>query len=332
MGREFLKRARPWLERVGILLILVFLGRYAYLRWQEVREVELSLSIPHAAAGFGALFLFYLFFSWTWQRILNMNKARPENAPSSAIYRAFFLAFVTRYLPAGNVLTIGGRVEFHHRLGGSRSRVLESVYYEQLYLTVGAFVLGLGAYVTAGGGLLPPSWWGTLAWFIALVALVGTTIVAAGAEKALRVGVRLFGINRLNHLGMQLEPLNKLELVGRFLLINLLQGGSAFLMLWSVYPALDLGFATVLVVVAAYPMSRFVGQMVAVIPGGLGIREGAYTFVLGALMPVQPVLVSAALLRLGSVVLEFVLLGVMTTLEQMAEPVRQNGGQGGEGK
>lgn len=319
MLRDVWKRARPWIERGAILLLFAFLGRYAYLRWQEVKDVELSLSLPHMAVAVFLLLFFYLTLSRTWQRILRMIDAWPEGTSYSALFRAFLMAFVARYLPAGNVLTIGGRVELLHRLGGSRSRALESVYYEQLYLTVGAFGLGLLAYAVAGKVLLPSTWWGAVAWLVAVVALIGTIAVASGAEIALRIAVRVFSIERLNHLGTKLYPANKLELVGRFLIINVLQGGTAFFFLWGVFPSLSLDLPTILLVIASYPMSRFIGQAAAVIPGGLGIREGAYAFILGALMPVQPVLVSAGLLRLSSVLLEFFLLGITSVWEKGGE-------------
>lgn len=296
------------------LAFLIFIGRYIYARWVEVQAVPLSFSVPWLIGGAIVLFGFYAFFSLTWQRTLELIDARPEGITPISLHRAFIMALLARYLPAGNVLTIGGRVELLSRLGGSRSLGLESVYYEQLYLVLGTLALGLAAAPVVPIGALPgwirPFWW--LVW--AGVA-VGILLAALIPDLALRWVVRLLRVDRLAHLGSRLSLLNKAELTVRMLAVNLLQGAAAFVFLRAVYPALGSELSTALLVFAGYPLSRLAGQLTAFVPGGIGVREGAFVVLLGPFMPVQPLLLSAVLLRMGSVLVELVLAGSMLTAE-----------------
>lgn len=328
MVRQLLTpRRRRALEILAGLAFMAFIGRYIYARWLEVQAVPLRFSVPWLVGGGIVLVGFYAAFSLTWQRALDMIEARPEEATPISLHRAFIMALLARYLPAGNVLTVGGRVELLSRLGGSRSLGLESVYYEQLYLVLGTLTLGLAAspYVPIAElpGWIQPIWWPVWA-----VVAVGVLLAALIPDLALRWVVRLLRVERLAHLGSQLRPLNKAELTARMLMVNLLQGAAAFVFLRAVYPALGSELSTALLVMAGYPLSRLAGQLAAFVPGGIGVREGAFVFMLGPFMPVQPLLLSAVLLRLGSVLVELVLAGAMLTAENwemLAERVAPEG-------
>lgn len=315
MGRKQLRRFRRPLEALLILAVLFFLGRHVYFRWQEVQAIEFRLSLELVGAASLMLVLFYIAFSATWQRILRMIAAYPPGCTRTSLHRAFIMAFLARYLPGGNVMTVGGRVELFNRLGGSRSLGLESVYYEQLYLTVGAVILGLLAAPTLPWGLLP-SWAAAQASLLIVVVAVGTALVALGPELAVRLVVRLLGKASLEKLGTQLKWQHKVELVFRFLLINLLQGAVAYGFLLAVFPNVPMTASALLQIIAAYPLARFLGQLVAFVPGGLGVREGAYTLLLDPLLPIQPIIVTAALVRLASVAVELMLAGGVVALDQ----------------
>lgn len=317
MGRELLRRLRRPLEVLLILAVLFFLGRHVYFSWQEVQEIEFRLSLELVGAASLILLLFYLAFSSTWQRILRMISAYPRQCTRISLHRAFFTAFLARYLPGGNVMTVGGRVELHKRLGGSRSLGLESVYYEQLYLTVGAVTLGLLAAPTLPWGLLP-AWVAAQASLLIAGVAIGTALIALGPELAVRLVVRLLGKPSLKKLGTQLEWQHKLELVVRFLVINVLQGLAGYVFLLAVFPNVPMTGSALLQIVAAYPLARFLGQLVAFVPGGLGVREGAYVLLLEPLLPIQPIIVSAALIRLSSVLLELLVFAAFGGAERLS--------------
>ncbi len=327
VGQLLTPSRRRALEILVGLAFMAFIGRYIYARWLEVQAVPLSFAIPWLIGGGVVLFAFYAVFSLTWQRTLDLIEARPEEATPISLHRAFIMALLARYLPAGNVLTVGGRVELLSRLGGSRSLGLESVYYEQLYLVLGTLALGLTAapYVPLADlpGWIQPIWWSL--W---VVVGAGVLVGALTPDLGLRWVVRILRVDRLAHLGSQLNLLNKVELTGRMLAVNILQGASAFVFLRAVYPDLGSELATSLLVMAGYPLSRLVGQLTAFVPGGLGVREGAFAALLGPFLPVQALLLSAVLLRLASVLIELLLAGAMLTAENwemLAERVAPGG-------
>jgi uncharacterized membrane protein YbhN (UPF0104 family) len=259
--------------------------------------------LPFAIASFLVLLLFYVLFSATWRRNLVIVGADLAGLSWLQLHKVFIYAFLTRYLPAGNVVTIGSRVGLFKSIGGSGSKGFEAVYHEQVYLTLGSFVLTMAALAMA-----PPETLPALAaryrWLIVIG--LGLSVIALGLATDWVLGVvsRFIPISALDHLGVSLSLANKAELLGRFLVINVLQGGAAALAVRAVFPALPSHFSTVALIIAAYPLSRFIGQVAAVVPGGLGIREGAFVFFLGSLLPVQPLLLGGALIRLFSVLIE----------------------------
>ena len=124
-----------------VLGALFFLGRYVYLRWLDVSQVEIGFLVGPLLLGLLLLLGFYFGYSQSWQRMLNWISSEAVNLDRLVLYRVFFVSFVSRYLPAGSLIQLSGRVELLKREGGRRKLGVQSLYYEQLYLIGGAGLL-----------------------------------------------------------------------------------------------------------------------------------------------------------------------------------------------
>jgi uncharacterized membrane protein YbhN (UPF0104 family) len=64
----------------------------------------------------------------------------------------------------------------------------------------------------------------------------------------------------------------------------------------------------------AYPIARLVGQAAPFAPGGIGVREAAFAFLVIPWLPLEPILISASLMRLISVLVEIVAASLVVVL------------------
>ena len=80
-------------------------------------------------------------------------------------------------------------------------------------------------------------------------------------------------------------------------------------MVRSVYPPLGQASGLVYLIVAAYLGGRLTGQLAAPVPGGIGVREGAFAFFVSLYVPVQAAVISGSLFRLASMVMESAIAG-----------------------
>lgn len=324
MDRQLLRPVFRWGERILAVGVIGYLGWYIYHRWTDVAGSDLHFEWQPFLAASLCLLAFYVFYSHSWQKTLKAIDVSCVGLQASDLHRAFFVSFVTRYLPAGSLVNFGSRVELLKRLGGRRSVGLESLFYEQLYLVLGAIVLGLMSAMVKPLPNLPLSMAGLRGWgVIGVVGLIGGGLFLADWPLVSPPSwLRLSAISR------RWTPVSLAHKAGfflRFMLVNIAQGGAVYLVLRSLYPDLSLDMRWLLVVPAAYTVGRVVGQIAAVVPGGIGVREGAYTFLLSPFLPVQPVLLSAAVFRLMSVLLEALLAGVLLLA---VRPPRQAGVSG----
>lgn len=296
------KKAR-WLESLLGLAVLAYLAIFIYKRWQEVDVVSLSLSTPVVLASALILVLFYLVFSNSWRKTLLFVEAKISDFSGIDLHRVFIYALLTRYLPAGNVVTIGSRVGFYKSLGGSGSKGFEAVYHEQIYLTLGAFSLAATSLLFAPAGSLPEiiAKYRLVLIFGFILSVIGLGVTT---DFALNIFSRIMPIKSFEQLGISLDLKEKVELLGRFIVVNGLQSTAAYLGVWSVYPDIPKDPASVLLIGSAYPISRFVGQLAAVVPGGIGVREGAFAFLLSSYIPIQALVLGGAVVRLLSVLVE----------------------------
>jgi uncharacterized membrane protein YbhN (UPF0104 family) len=312
-----LSRRLRILQGLVALVVVGYLGWLIYQRWLAVKDVQLSFQWPAFLAGCAVLAVFYGLYSFCWQFTLHLMDPGGWRPRRLDLHRIFFISFITRYLPAGSVVNIGGRVELYKRLGGRRSRGLQSIYYEQLSLILGVLIfglIGLHFYQIIG---MPP--WLALArdWILALFAL-GILAAYFGADLLIIHARPWMRLGRLQAVWTPVSFGSKALIWMVFSVVNLAQGGAVYWMLRSIYPPLASEPRLIYLVVTAYLVGRLAGQVAAPVPGGLGVREGAFTFLLSAHVPVQAAVVSASVFRLASMIMEAVIAGSLIGLTQLS--------------
>jgi len=316
LDRQLLKRLLRLLEGLVALLVIGYLGWMIYQRWVEVRDVELTFQLAPYLVGCIILLGFNMFYSFSWQTTLRLMDGRGRLPTTLDLHRIFFLSFITRYLPAGSVVNIGGRVELFRRLGGRRSKGLQSIYYEQLSLIMGVAVLGLIGFTFYDVDGMP-AWLTDHRAMVALVLSVAAMATYFGADLIIVRAPSWMRLDRLKAIWKPLSFGRKTALWFQFEIVNLAQGAAVYWMLRSVYPALASRPELTYLVMSGYLIGRLTGQLAAFVPGGIGIREGAFTFLLSPYVPVQAAVVSASLFRLTSMVMEAGIAGSLVVLSRI---------------
>jgi len=234
---------------------------------------------------------------WIWVLRFHTNvSALPK---ISVLLSAFMRAFLSRYVP-GKVwpaLVLWERL--HGALGASP--VIRSYLLQQIHLVASAGVLSVGA--------LP-----------LVLSRVENDLPMAGISIGLAVAVGLTWALMPNpffsfahrwappkwreHLIFQ-GSIDRWALgFGIFVLVGVFQG-AAVIPLWQAVaePDHQLDLAGMVAVVCAYAAARIVGQGVAVVPAGIGVREGVFVLLVSGLSR-EAALISVLWLRLIATVVE----------------------------
>ena len=100
--------------------------------------------------------------------------------------------------------------------------------------------------------------------------------------------------------------------------LALLQALSSLPLVLELMP--DAGFKALLSACLAYPSARFIGQVVSLAPGGLGVREGVFVGMVTTILPMPGALQLALWLRLVAVVTELCFLAAAASLYYSKRP------------
>jgi hypothetical protein len=229
---------------------------------------------------------------------------------------AFMKGYVLRYVP-GKVWGMAVRVE---SLTGKVDRVdmLRCVLYEQIMLN-GATLLvalaGLGVLIQShaelGRGMV-----------VTTLGLCSVLVVAVVWWPVRVFGWVNQGVHRLTGLGQEALVLRgshadwRVAMIG-YLVIVLGQGLVLVPLIRAVYTGhAAWGIGDWALALVAYPVSRLIGQVSMVAPGGLGVREGTYVLLV---LPIMGSLAGSVIVvwaRLLSVVAEIVVLGALWVINQ----------------
>jgi uncharacterized membrane protein YbhN (UPF0104 family) len=300
---------------VGIV-VLWAVGRHVLHTWNELRRQGISLRFdPAWLVGSGVFYLAGLAaYGRFYERILHESATPVRIGPA---LRAYLISHLGKYVP-GKAMVVVVRTGLVVPYGARASTAAFATFYETLVMMAAGGLVAAAGFLAATGSkrvdLQLPIWGDVqLSWYV-LVALAG---LGLGLGFLILVLPPVFGrLARLVSLpipGVGPEALPRLTAV-------LLVGG----VLWSVAGWILLGFSqwAVLcafdrpgaerllvlglgpVVVAAVALATVAGFVVAVLPGGLGVREGVLMSVLTPALGTDAAVIAALTLRLVWVIAE----------------------------
>ena len=306
MDRQLLKRLSKGFQLVFALAVICVVGKFILDQWQEISRIECALNPLRLIFALVFLLLFYLLYVFSWVRLIRWSTGRTSDTSAVRLAEIFFTSLITRYLPAGKIVNVGSRIELYKREGGRRSIAAKSIIIEQLYLIGSALTFTWVTILLMPDVLLPRE----INPFRILILLGGAAIliVLFNADVIFTKVVKQLKIKKLRELDFDFSWTQRLEIFCRYSMINFLQGSAAFFFLASLYHNSVLNLELFLYTAAAYPVSRFLGQMVLFIPGGVGVREGLFAIALSSYFPVPTVLLAGAVMRLSSVVVEILII------------------------
>ncbi len=265
--------------------------------WSE-RKALLDFDWRLAPASFVAAILLFAVAPfvqavsfWLMLRLLGLG-ARLEEA-----LLLWMRSFLLRYAPSG-ALQLVIRIRERRRLSASTRDVwLVSGYENLATLCAGAFVC-VAAFALAGG------WPPLLAMVIAGVALA----LAVAARPAF---FRRWARALLERRGLELPSLLRGRELALVILINtfgwLTTGGAAYLLMRALLTHVNVSPVWL---TAVYSFAWLVGFVVPVLPGGLGLRDGALIALLASRIGAGPATAVALALRVAATFGELLAIGI----------------------
>lgn len=290
-------RKRWWVPLVKLVLTvgvtwLILWG--AGIRLAEVGTVDWAMvrpDVPYLLLSVALLFVTFGIAAVLWSRnLVEFGERRVGVAEGAAI---LLVANLGRYVP-GKILALAGVAVLARGRGMSGVRATGAAVTAQMVNLLGAAVVG-GWVAVWSAGL-------SEAWKVA----VGMTIVAGlsgflyfgGAGALLRRVLR-----RSGHTGELSDSSGRslLRLLPGYI-VNWVVHGAAFVCLSrGIGPDLGFGVGT-----TAFAAAYFMGYVVVIAPGGLGIRESALTVLLTPILGMEASVVLAVLQRVWITAVELV--------------------------
>ncbi len=290
-------RKRWWVPLVKLVLtvgVTWLILRGAGIRLAEVGTVDwalVRLDIPLLLLSVVLLFVTFGLAAVLWSRNLVEFGERGVGVIEGAAI--LLIANLGRYVP-GKILALAGVAVLARRRGMSGVRATGAAVTAQMVNLLGA--AAVGGWVVLWSAGLSEAW--LVAGGVAIVAGLAGFLYFGGAGALLQWALRLSG-----HTGDLPDPSGRslLRLLPGYIL-NWLVHGAAFVCL-SRGLGMDIGFG---VGITAFPAAYFVGYVIMIAPGGIGIREGALTWLLTPILGAEASVILAALQRVWITAVELI--------------------------
>ncbi len=287
-----------WRRILGYLIMAVvffFLGRALYHNWEQVREYNWTFNYPLLVLSLGAVFGTLALYAWQWELTLNALGADIGYGPT---FRIWFIANLGRYVP-GKVWQFVGWFYLCEREGVTKVQTLTSIAVNQALQNMTGLALS-SAILFLTQRDVTTEFVTMFTWLLVLVPLGVVALQPPVMEWVLNRALRLLGRQPV---AIALRRVDLVRFAGVHLLGWLAYGAAFYLFVSALHPVpLDLMPTLAGVFAGAY----VIGFVSLLTPGGLGVREGALTYLLGFYLPSQVAIVVALLSRLWITAAELV--------------------------
>lgn len=312
------KRVLRWVVTLAVVGVVGWLfARSLAANWEQVREQHLGFSwwwVLATACFAGAVALTGI----AWGRIIRWLDPSAQ-VPAREAIAVQCLSWVLKYIP-GQIGSVTNKVLWAGRKGISRTLVLISFLYENIFLQIASIVPAVVILLLSLG----PSLFGANATLLLapLAVLIPAavvlyppafhTLIALPARRLLKAEVP-----REYFLSVPRAVLS----LGEFLLPRLLNGIGFVIIAATVS---DITPQHWLPFIAAYALAGAIGILAILVPSGLGVREAVIVVVLSQYVPTSEAIVISLLARLlatlGDALVALLYVTVRQTLPKETRP------------
>lgn len=273
-----------------VALIVFFLARALYRSWNQIPFDRITFHYGWLAVSYLGLVASFLCSVQAWRCILRALGSRMGFRDSWFVITGSYAA---KYLP-GHVWAVGGRMLLARGKGVPEKVSGVAMVLETAALLVGALVaFGLCLPWMVLDGL--PSWvWWLFLPVPPILVLMFTPLLERAVGFAARVALK-------REMRVAISAPGLLAALGLFTASSIIQGASFFALLRSLYPVAPRLLPDV---VGAYNGAWAAGFLSVITPGGLGVREGTLTVMLGTYVTVPVAIIAATVARLWITVFE----------------------------
>lgn len=302
-----LKRLPRWLvTSVFFGLVIVFFAFYLQdIDYDTLTQLSFDWSYFAIAVLLGLAFLFLGAFIWrVILRALGAD-ALPHVSVSNSVYARSWMG---RYIP-GTVTWIAAKVYLASTWGISKSRLsvaslLEGASQVLALTFVGFILLGFDARFDAVSG---PAKFG----LIGLGLLVLIVLVPAVFNRLLGAAFKIIGRRPASH-ELRINGKAVGSAFGLYVIGGLIYGAASFFVIRSIAPEVVL--SDIWFVIGAFSLASVAGMAAPFAPSGIGIKDGFQLVLLTTILPLEIALAATILIRLWSVAIDILFLGMTTLL------------------
>ncbi|MCL5265017.1 MAG: flippase-like domain-containing protein [Chloroflexi bacterium] len=256
-----------------------------YSSWRDISSFNWKIDLSWLLLSVVMLQLAFLTGALGWNIIL---RSMGIDLPFATVLRIWLTSQLGKYLPAGTVFYIAGRVALCARVGIGTSLAATSLLLEMVFLILG----GTGFFL-----LTLPGWWQQANTIVVLLAVLVVLTCAAFLwqpvfeyvmEKAHNLVGADFG-------GVSLQPkmvvLAALYYVAQWAIL----GYAFFVLLGALYPVVP---SQAPAVAGTFAISCVIGYLVILAPGGIGVREAGLVSLLAGFFPLPVAMAIAVMSRM----------------------------------
>lgn len=289
------------------VFLVIYLQSIDYSKFTEIR-VDWFYVVVASVLGIAVLY----WGGYVWYAILNQLSTVKIKQFTELIY-VYAQAWLARYIP-GTAAWIVSRVYFASKYGISKNKLAVSSLLESgLQVTVVmasalAMLMIDDRFSLVSGDQKVLMFVALLVCMVALVPKVFNFIVS-----------KVYGVIKRKPFSKDHYIDGKTVLSGSwmYLVWSLIGGLSLFFISKAVYP--ELGYDTLLFVMGVSNLAGALSMLAIFAPSGLGVKEGIQIALLSIIMPTEYALVIAIVMRLWSIVLDFIFFGLSWLQKRLKE-------------
>ena len=269
-----------------VLVIVFFVLRIIYQNWESLSVYEWELDIKFFLISIFVLLISFYLMAFGWYLILNMLE---EKINTLECLRIYVLSQLGRYIP-GKIFMFIGRVVMAQNVGISGNSAVVSIFLEAIISLSGAIAATLIIFYFSNVSIIYINTYYLIIFLILIIVFLHPIFI-----KYVLVLIKKYKISKkLGSLEFNFKYHQVLGLVSYYIILWAIVGFAFYLLALSI--SVNISFEFILEIAGAFLLSWIIGFLSFLSPGGIGVREGVLTFILGNYFPVA----FASILALGS--------------------------------